>query len=68
MHTTELAKQIKEIRKILKTHSKNKRFNQTTISVMESLLSVAECCSARQEYAQAVSSIVLTCKLKIFKL
>jgi hypothetical protein len=34
---------------------------------MRSLLTVAESYSARQVYAQAVNSIVVTCKLKIFK-
>jgi hypothetical protein len=40
--TTELAKQIKEIKKVLKTHGKNERFNQTTISIMKGLLYVDE--------------------------
>ena len=35
---------------------------------MRSLLRVAESYSTTQVYAQAVSSIVVTCKLKTFKI
>jgi hypothetical protein len=63
-----LAKQIKEMKKILKTQGKDKKFKQTRIYVLRSLPTVAESYSARQVYANAVSSTVVTCKLKTFKL
>ena len=56
INTTELAKQMTEIKKIIKTQDKNKKFKQKRISVMRNLLRVAEIYSARQVYAQAVSS------------
>jgi hypothetical protein len=46
INTTELAKQIKEIKKILKIQSINKKFEQTRSYVIRSLLTATESYSA----------------------